>query len=303
MTKQINTLKKENEKLRQENSLLNSKLQDNMYIRPENLEGAITKAINHRLTPITQELENIKQLLLSSHRNKQNIVEIETTLATQHSDEALLPPASSATSDISSNEKPTKQPTLPTEPKSRSTTPPQHAGAGTFRVGNTGTKARIQTKETGMPTTKIQDKIHSAQSTSNEQAAILSREDEKETCYNKYGWKLSKHKKKNQRPAPVKGKNKNFNLKVAQRKSHLFVSGFDTEIQPVDIEQYIKGTSDINIKCEKMSTKRDKYVSSFKLEVQTDLKEKIMSPGLWGEGITVNHFLPIRQPPRFTQRR
>ena len=91
-------------------------------------------------------------MLLSSHRNKQNIVEIETTLATQHSDEALLPPASSAASDISSNGKPTKQPTLPTEPKSRSTTPPQHAGAGTFRVGNTGTKARIQTKETGMPT-------------------------------------------------------------------------------------------------------------------------------------------------------
>lgn len=104
--------------------------------------------------------------------------------------------------------------------------------------------------------------------------------------------------RKNRRPSPIRGENKNFLLQVAEERNSacLFLSGLHPNVGAEEVKQYIDGKTQILCKCEKMKTRNDRYKSSFKIEIPKEMRKTVMSPDFWGKGVVINHFLSVRRP-------
>lgn len=98
-----------------------------------------------------------------------------------------------------------------------------------------------------------------------------------------------------QRPQPVKGEIETTKLMAAKQLSCLFLTGLKPKTPVEEVKNYITETFNINVSCEEMKTKKDIYKSSFKLYVPLESKEIVMDPNKWGKGISINHFLHLRQ--------
>lgn len=119
-------------------------------------------------------------------------------------------------------------------------------------------------------------------------------------------WKVVEKRKRirrlslENRPAPIRGTNRNFNLSVARRMIWLFLSGLSPEITDIQVKEFIKDkvrpTHDIV--CEKMTTRKDKYRSCFKIGIEYEVQDKVMDPELWGTGVSINHFMNLRRSPQ-----
>ncbi|KAL3270107.1 hypothetical protein HHI36_009165 [Cryptolaemus montrouzieri] len=85
------------------------------------------------------------------------------------------------------------------------------------------------------------------------------------------------------RPSPIKGQNKNLKkLKVAKKRSELFLTGFDPAVSPEDILEFLKDNEIGNdTECFKMKTRKDGKKSSFKLIIPLERKDQILSTELW----------------------
>ncbi|KAG5873960.1 hypothetical protein JTB14_030662 [Gonioctena quinquepunctata] len=100
------------------------------------------------------------------------------------------------------------------------------------------------------------------------------------------------------RPAPLRGtvESGNILLKVAKRASTIFITGLDPATKPEVVIEHLKQNNlGENSTCEKMRTKKDRMVSSFKLTVPQQLKNQIMAPELWPNGTMINHFLNLQR--------
>nr|CAI5861196.1 unnamed protein product [Callosobruchus analis] len=123
------------------------------------------------------------------------------------------------------------------------------------------------------------------------------------------GWTVVKRKSNKKkypeqdRSKPVYGQNTDFKLTAAVRRSYLLVTGLDVKTTEEELEQYLQNTLEITCKASKMITRKDKFKSSFKLEIPTEARDAILSPNLWGKGIVVNHFLYLRRRPSFREDR
>ncbi|XP_050298883.1 uncharacterized protein LOC126737854 [Anthonomus grandis grandis] len=111
-------------------------------------------------------------------------------------------------------------------------------------------------------------------------------------------WQLVTNRKqrrsKQARPEPVLGENCIFSLSVATKKGYIFISGLGVDVDSAQLEKYMKENANVSCKCEKMKTKKQKFLSSFKIEVELEDKKKIMNSQLWGKGVVVNHLLHLR---------
>lgn len=65
------------------------------------------------------------------------------------------------------------------------------------------------------------------------------------------------------RPIPRKGGNENFKLTVDKKQSCLFLSGLSPETKPEQLKEYIEEILNIEKKCVKMKTRKDRYKSCF----------------------------------------
>ena len=110
----------------------------------------------------------------------------------------------------------------------------------------------------------------------------------------------TKEKQKRSRPNPIQGNkiltgNNTTYLKIAEKKSWLFVTGLDANTEAKEIECYLNDQGIQECIIEKLKTKSDRYKSSFKLSVPMNLKETVMDPSFWPVGVSVNHFLNLQR--------
>lgn len=98
------------------------------------------------------------------------------------------------------------------------------------------------------------------------------------------------------RPPPSRGtKEAPQNLKIAQRYTWLFISGFEPDTQSEDVLQYIRENGhDLKCICEKMKTKKSNQRSSFKLGVPKSIVGDINTGSFWPKGATINHFMNLQ---------
>lgn len=102
---------------------------------------------------------------------------------------------------------------------------------------------------------------------------------------------------RNTRPNPIKGSNNcTGDLEIAQKVHWVFLSGFSRTMETENIINFLKKHNlQKDCVCEKMKTKKHKQISSFKLGVPNDLKDKVMDPDLWPVGTTINHFINLQR--------
>lgn len=75
-----------------------------------------------------------------------------------------------------------------------------------------------------------------------------------------------------------------------------FVTGFDPKTGPNDIKDFlVKKGLDRSCVCEQIRTRRDRFCSSFKIGVMSDLRDRVMDADLWPCGVSVNHFLNLQR--------
>lgn len=77
--------------------------------------------------------------------------------------------------------------------------------------------------------------------------------------------------------------------------SCLFLTGLNPDITPEQVKEYVDQAVRVNSLCEKMNTRKSKYTSSFKVRVPTEVRDALMKEEMWGEGVTINHFLNLRE--------
>nr|CAI5837104.1 unnamed protein product [Callosobruchus analis] len=118
-------------------------------------------------------------------------------------------------------------------------------------------------------------------------------------------WRKVSYKKNNKnnqypvnsnRPKPVRGANENSSiLKPAQRMSFLFISGLAPDMTSNMVIDYLEEKKlNVNCSCDKMKTKKEKYVSSFRLAVPYCDREKYLDPKLWPTDTLINHFMNLQ---------
>lgn len=95
------------------------------------------------------------------------------------------------------------------------------------------------------------------------------------------------------RPESVCGENSDFGMSVASRRSYLFVSRLHLKTTEDKVIKYFHDKLQITCRAYEIKTRKDKFKSSFKLEIRTGAKQAVMSPNLWCKGIVINHFLHL----------
>lgn len=112
-----------------------------------------------------------------------------------------------------------------------------------------------------------------------------------------YRRKNTKIVNKNSRPEPLRGQNENTaSLKPAIRRASLFLSGLAPEVTSDEVQAFLKEqrlTPALN--CDKMTTKKGKYYSSFKLTVPYEKIDEYMCTNVWPRGIIINHFRNLQR--------
>lgn len=71
----------------------------------------------------------------------------------------------------------------------------------------------------------------------------------------------------------------------------MHVCGLQPTTTEKEIDEYLRGKSINNIKCEKITAKRPDEYASFKISVPNDYLETTKQPELWPSGVRVNRFL------------
>lgn len=118
-------------------------------------------------------------------------------------------------------------------------------------------------------------------------------------------WRTISHKKSTRirrnsnRPEPIRGINSDKEageLPVAEKMAFLFLSGLGPNVVPEDVLSYLakRGLQD-GCSCDKIVTKKSKYISSFKLAVPKNKREKYLNAETWPSGVWVNHFLKMQR--------
>ena len=118
-------------------------------------------------------------------------------------------------------------------------------------------------------------------------------------------WRKVSYKKNNRnkqypmnssRPKPVRGANENISLlKPAQRMSFLFISGLAPDMTSSMVMEYLEEKNlKTNCSCDKMKTKKEKYISSFRLAVPYCDRDKYLNPNLWPTNTIINHFMNLQ---------
>ncbi|CAG9814741.1 unnamed protein product [Phaedon cochleariae] len=101
------------------------------------------------------------------------------------------------------------------------------------------------------------------------------------------------------RPPPIMGSNDTtMGISAAQKYSWLFVSGLEGSTQAQDVLNYLNTINKQNYVCEKLRTKNERYVSSFKIGVPAALKETIMDGKIWPNGVIINLFMNLKSLAR-----
>nr|CAI5833310.1 unnamed protein product [Callosobruchus analis] len=77
--------------------------------------------------------------------------------------------------------------------------------------------------------------------------------------------------------------------------SFLFISGLAPDMTSNMVMDYLEEKKlNVNCSCEKMKTKKEKYVSSFRLAVPYCDREKYLDPKLWPTDTLINHFMNLQ---------
>lgn len=90
-------------------------------------------------------------------------------------------------------------------------------------------------------------------------------------------------------------------LVAANKVSWLFLSDVEANAEEQHVEDYLKGKNINVLKCEKMQTRKDKYQSSFRIEVQSEDKIRAMESELWPKRLIINHFMNIQRRAQDTK--
>lgn len=102
------------------------------------------------------------------------------------------------------------------------------------------------------------------------------------------------------RPGPIEGiKDEVGECVIKAAKFHpltwLFVSRLTLELTPDQIKQYVKENAAVDCECEKLTIRKNRYFSSFKLGVPAENRDQILNAEFWPKGVTVNAFLNLRR--------
>lgn len=80
-------------------------------------------------------------------------------------------------------------------------------------------------------------------------------------------------------------------IKGAIQFNHLHVYGLDPSTNEEDLIAFLKQNSFIDVKCEKLKSRRPEEYSSFKVSVRSDDFDRLNAPELWPVGVKFNRFL------------
>lgn len=102
------------------------------------------------------------------------------------------------------------------------------------------------------------------------------------------------------RPAPIKGnKLNNGSLKTVSKDSvnlsWLFVSGLVPDTNTSEIEGYLKENGVMHCSVEKLLTKKQSVISSFKVGISMEDKTRVLDADFWPRDVLVNNFLNLKR--------
>lgn len=103
-------------------------------------------------------------------------------------------------------------------------------------------------------------------------------------------WEVVKRKKTYKRQSRIVGTGNGKTFEVAPKYKHIFATGFAVGTTETSIVDYLKQLRDGNYLCEKLQTRNDQTVTSFKISVPFYMKEEVLNPDLWPCGIIVDNF-------------
>lgn len=100
-----------------------------------------------------------------------------------------------------------------------------------------------------------------------------------------------KGKTKNKKNTAIYGTTENTSIKGVHSYIHYHVCKLEPTVRAEDIIEYLKEKNILNVKCEKITSRRPDEYSSYKVSVPYIYKENILDPQLWPANVCINPFL------------